>query len=113
MNTPDLPIAACGLYCGTCRGYRKGKCPGCAANEKAAWCAVRNCCREHGRQSCAECTDMPLENCRKFNSFIGKLFGLVFRSDRQGCILRIREIGPDKFAEEMQAAGCYNRPVKR
>ncbi len=55
---------------------------------------------------------MPLPECRKFNSFVGKVFGVIFRSDRRGCIERIREVGPDAFAAEMRKAGCYNRPVK-
>lgn len=55
---------------------------------------------------------MPLPECRKFNSFVGKVFCVIFRSDRRGCIERIREVGPEAFAAEMRKAGCYNRPVK-
>ena len=106
-------IAACGLFCGACRKYRKGACPGCHPNVRATWCAVRSCCIGHGWQSCAECTLQPLSECRKFNSFIGKVFGFVFRSDRSGCIARIREVGVDAFAGEMRRAGSYNRPVKK
>lgn len=106
-------IAACGLYCGTCRSFRKGSCPGCAANDKAAWCKVRTCCREHNRNSCAECTLRPLAECVKFNSFISKVFKLLFRSDRAGCIARIREVGPEAFAREMHLAQSYNRPLKQ
>ena len=28
-------VAACGLYCGACRKFVKGQCPGCKANTKA------------------------------------------------------------------------------
>ena len=112
--TTGQPIAAGGLFCGTCRRFVKGSCPGCRANEKAAaWCKVRACCLEHGWSSCAECTLMPLAECRKFNSFIGKVFQVVFRSDRRGCIERIREVGAEAFAREMTLAGSYNRPVKK
>lgn len=55
---------------------------------------------------------MPLDECRKFNSFISKCFKFVFRSDRKGCIERIREVGLENFVGEMKAAGCYNRPIK-
>lgn len=106
-------IAACGLFCGTCRKRVKGTCPGCHPNDKASWCKVRTCCIEHGWQSCAQCTLMPLDSCRKFHSFIAAVFQVVFRSDRRGCIERIREIGPEAFAAEMHLAGCYNRPLKR
>ena len=56
---------------------------------------------------------MPLSACPKFTNFIGKVFGFGFRSDRSGCIRRIREVGADAFAGEMRRAGAYNRPVKR
>lgn len=113
MNNFDPQIAACGLFCGTCRKFRKGSCPGCHPNEKAAWCTVRACCRDNGWQSCAQCTLMPLDACPKFNNFIAKVFQLVFRSDRRGCIERIRKVGYTAFAAEMHLAGNYNRPVKK
>ena len=106
-------IAACGLFCGTCRKFSKGTCPGCHLNEKATWCTVRACCIEHGWQSCAECTLMPLEACKKFNNVIAKMLQLVFRSDRRGCVERIRKVGCAAFAAEMRLAGSYNRPVKK
>lgn len=109
----NLNIAACGLFCGTCRKFKNKSCPGCAANQKATWCSVRNCCNEYGWQSCAECTLLPLEECKKFNSFISKVFALVFRSNRAGCIHRIREVGAEKFAEEMRLSNSYNQPVKK
>lgn len=113
QNETKLPIAACGLYCGSCFRYKKGKCPGCAANENATWCSLRKCCVEHGWKSCAECTLMPLKSCKKFNNFMGKLFGLVFRSDRAGCIARIKEVGYEAYATEMENNNCYNRPAKK
>lgn len=106
-------IAACGLYCGACFKYKKGKCPGCRAYEKATWCDVRKCCIEHNWESCAECTLMPLTECKKLNSFVAKIFNLVFRSDRHGCIARIREVGSAAFAAEMRLAGRMNRPVTK
>ncbi len=111
MTNPE--IAACGLFCGACSRYTKGKCPGCRDYEKATWCEVRKCCKEHGWQSCADCTLMPLAACRKFNGFIAKVFAVVFRSDRRGCIERIREVGREAFAAEMRLAGRMNRPVKK
>lgn len=94
-------VAACGLYCGACRKFTNGKCTGCACNEKAQWCKIRTCCKEHGYTSCADCTLMPLETCKKFNNFIGKVFSILFKSDRTACIARIKEIGYDAYAYEM------------
>ena len=111
MMNPE--IAACGLFCGTCRKFAKGSCPGCHPNERASWCKVRACCIGHGWQSCAECTLMPLESFGKFNNFIARIFGFVFRSDRRGCVERIREVGCEAFAAEMRLAGSFNRPVRK
>ena len=49
-------VARCGLYCGACGSYLKGRCPGCRENVKATWCKVRACCGEHSYASCADCT---------------------------------------------------------
>ena len=74
-------------------------------NEKASWCKIRSCCIENGYKSCADCKKMPLEECKKFNNFIGKVFGFIFKSDRNANIRRIKEIGYDAFAEELQKSG--------
>lgn len=97
-------IAACGLYCGGCRKYRNGKCPGCHENEKASWCKIRQCCMERGFHTCAEC-DKDVTECRHYDNFIGKVFAFVFRSDRPACIRYIRENGEQAFAEEMTRRG--------
>ena len=97
-------VAACGLYCGACKSLLKGKCQGCAQNEKASWCKVRTCCKEHGWASCAECKEFkdPRE-CAKFDSFIARMVGFVLNSDRARCIDQIRAVGPEAFAKTMAA----------
>jgi hypothetical protein len=95
-------VAYCGLYCGACRSYRKGRCPGCHGNDKATWCKVRACCREHGHSSCADCKDhVDPATCTHFNTFFAKLFGVVFNSDRRACIVQIRDKGIDEHAAFM------------
>ncbi len=106
-------IAACGLFCGACPQKSRGKCPGCRDYEKAVWCKVRKCCLEHGWQSCADCTTTTSDKCKVFNNFYAKLFSFIFRSDRQGCVDRIREVGYEAFAQEMRLAGRMNRPVTK
>ena len=95
-------IANCGLYCGACRAYLKEKCPGCAGATTRGWCPVRTCCGEHGFKSCADCKEFsnPMQ-CRKFNSFMSKLFGLIFRSDRAACIGAIKSMGSEGYAADM------------
>lgn len=94
-------VAKCGLYCGACGRYLKGKCPGCMNNTKATWCKVRSCALEHKYETCADCSIKPLDSCREFNSFMAKVFGFIFRSDRAACIQRIGAIGTEAFAKEM------------
>jgi hypothetical protein len=94
-------IAFCGLYCGACRSYLKGKCPGCKDNIKASWCKIRQCCMENKLLSCADCVTIELMECKKYNNFISKAFGYIFNSDRSACINRIKEIGYENFANEM------------
>lgn len=99
---PDKNLVAfCGLYCGSCRSYLTGKCPGCKENAKATWCKVRQCCLENGFQSCADCKTVEPVECKKFNNFISKTFGFVFNSDRSACIARIKEVGYDEYSIEM------------
>ena len=94
-------IAKCGLYCGACKAYLKGKCPGCASKTNANWCGVRKCCIENSYQSCADCKKMELEDCKDLNNFMAKIFAFIFKSDRHACLKLIREIGYDQFAKNM------------
>jgi len=95
-------IASCGLYCCACKSYLKGKCPGCHENEKASWCQLRKCNIEHAYSSCADCKEFAdIMECPRFNNFISKLFGLIFRSDRKACVMKIRESGYEGFASFM------------
>lgn len=99
-------VAYCGLYCGACRAYRVGRCPGCHENAKAGWCKVRTCCTDNRWSTCAECTKhADVQECRWYNNLIARLFGLIFRSNRRACIARIKEIGLEPFAAEMAEKG--------
>jgi hypothetical protein len=104
-------IAYCGLYCGSCRTFLKGKCPGCMDNTKATWCNIRKCCTENNFQSCSDCKTSNVNDCKKFNTFISKIIGFAFNSDRKACISRIKEIGYDDYAIEM--AESRRQTIKR
>jgi len=104
VSDPNL-VAYCGLYCGACGAYLKGRCPGCHENSKAAWCKIRSCCREHGYASCANCEEFQdPQQCTKFNNFMSKVFAVIFRSDRAACIRQIRELGLQEHADRMAAS---------
>jgi len=110
---PEL-VARCGLYCGACRSYLKGKCPGCAANIKAGWCKVRSCCLGKGLATCAGCAEFAdPRDCRKFDNFMARLFGLVFRSDRAACIAQVRRLGLEGHARAMAEAGAQTLRPRR
>jgi len=94
-------IAYCGLYCGACRSFLKGSCPGCRDNTKATWCKIRTCCSENNYKSCADCTKIEIADCKKYNTVISKIIGFVLNSDRAACIARIKETGYENFAVEM------------
>lgn len=42
---------------------------------------------------------------------MSKVFALLFRSDRRGCIERIRRVGYEAYEAEMMRSGRMNRPV--
>lgn len=93
-------VAYCGLYCGSCRQYLKNACLGCHRNERATWCKIRSCCVSNGLQSCADC-HTNVADCKKFTNFVSKVFSLIFNSNRQACIDRIKLIGYEAYAKEM------------
>ncbi len=95
-------VARCGLYCGACKSYLKGSCPGCAENVKASWCKVRSCCNERGYASCADCADHANpKDCKLFDNVFAKVIGFVLRSDRAACVAQIRALGLQGHAEDM------------
>lgn len=101
-------VAFCGLYCGECKSYKKGKCPGCKKNEKASWCKVRKCCMENGILSCADCrVKASATECKKFNNIFSKIFSFIFQSDRQASIDMIKERGYQAYTEEMTRRGSH------
>ena len=104
-------IAFCGLYCGACPSYLKGKCLGCKDNVKATWCKVRQCCMENNYSSCADCKIMELKDCKKFNNFISKMVGFFLNSNRSACIAKIKEIGYAEYAKDMTCKKCQT--IKR
>jgi len=105
-------VAHCGLYCGACRAYLAGKCKGCRENTKASWCKVRSCCIDKQIRTCAECAEFSdPKACAKFDNFISRIFGFVFRSDRAACIAQIKRIGLEDHASAMAESRLHT--IKR
>ncbi len=105
VSDPEM-VAYCGLYCGACKAYLKGRCPGCHNNEKASWCKIRKCCDLNSYSTCAECgkfTD-PMK-CKDFNNIFSKFFALVFRSNRAACIQQVKDTNIKTHADKMTELG--------
>jgi hypothetical protein len=108
VSDPEL-VAYCGLYCGACGAFLKGRCPGCHENEKASWCKVRSCCMDNSYSSCAQCKEFDDPTaCGKFNNIFSKIFGFIFRSDRAACIRQIRKLGIRGHADDMTRKGAQS-----
>ncbi len=68
---------------------------------------------DHDFKSCADCNLMSLNDCKKFNNFVGKIFGFIFNSNRAACIAAIKEKGYDTFAADMSQSGRQSISRKR
>ena len=105
-KNPTELVAYCGLYCGACGSYTRGRCPSCKGGEGNSWCEVRKCCILKEIATCAECTDYDdLNECEKLNNIISKIFGFLFRSDRVGSLEMIRKDGIEAYANRKEEAG--------
>jgi hypothetical protein len=103
---PSTLVAPCSIFCGSCYKYKKGSCPSCRNNDKATWCKIRICTKDHGYRTCADCRQFSdVNTCTKFNNFFSKIFALIFRSDRKASLSRIAEIGINAYAQEMEGKG--------
>jgi hypothetical protein len=51
-----------------------------------------------------------VKDCKKYNNWIARLFGLIFRSNRAACVALIREQGYPVFATDMAAKKRQSLP---
>jgi len=103
----------CGLFCGNCkRGYARNSDVSklCKNGCGFASCSIRKCAQEKNLESCAECDDYL--SCKLLNSFMSKLFGFIFRSNRIGTLNLIRNSGYDHAADLLKKSGKMTVPKK-
>ena len=102
-ETKEVILAYCGLVCSQCGMYTKGRCQGCHSEKPMnVGCKVKPCAMEKGLSSCAECRDFSnLKECKKLNNFVSKIIGFIFRSDRIGNLNQVRQVGLERFKEEV------------
>lgn len=71
-----------------------GSCPGCVADGGDPNCKIRECVREKGYTTCAECAEHS--TCEKLQPYM-KRYGLAESLER------IKAVGVAKWAEEMES----------
>lgn len=91
-------FAYCGLYCGGCGRYKKGRWKRCRDDGGYDSCKIRKCAKDRGYFTCAECGEF-LE-CKKLDNFISKIFSFLFKSDRVGNLKEIKGIGVEKWSTQ-------------
>ena len=106
----DAHIAPCGLFCTNCRAFQRKKCQGCQVSPTFFHsCPVRRCCADKGITVCADCDSFSsprdFRECKKVNSFIAKLFALIFRSNRPAALVMLRDQGRNAYLREKWASG--------
>ncbi len=107
-NSPVDLLSFCGLYCGNCSGYLgkmplMGKCAGCLENGGPPNCKIRECCKERGYRTCAECD--TVEDCKLLNSFTHKVARIIFGSDKKGNLAKIKALGVEAFVQDRIQSG--------
>lgn len=70
-----------------------GQCQGCQKGGGPPQCEIRNCCREKGYQTCAECSSFP---CDKVKYMLDSYPGLKENMDE------IKKIGLEKWCQKQQ-----------
>ncbi|UCH31648.1 MAG: DUF3795 domain-containing protein [Candidatus Bathyarchaeota archaeon] len=69
------------------------KCPSCLECGGPPVCVIRDCCKENGFSTCAECDKMPCDKLQpQLQGYRGHL----------AMLHRIKELGKDKWAKEME-----------
>lgn len=97
-------ISYCGLYCGACKKYIKGDCPGCKdkAKETPSWCKVKPCNEEKAIANCSHCEDFTdLKKCSKMYPLSYKFGEFITGFSRELGISIIGEEGEEEFAQFM------------
>lgn len=66
-------VSYCGIYCGACPGFHKGRCKGCrtavrkSSHKRSCGYGMRICCEEKEIDYCGQCEEYP---CSKINRLI-------------------------------------------
>lgn len=97
-------VSPCGIYCGACPRYRDtAVCRGCRSDGRHDKCDIYECCVVMGGKNfCHECDCFPCERLITFSRYNpGKSFA-HFRHIAIDNLERIRLIGPEEWAREME-----------
>lgn len=72
-------------------------------------CPVRECCIEKRITTCVACNEFQaprdFRECRRLNSLIAKLFGLMFGTDRPKALAVLRDEGHEAYLQQKRESG--------
>lgn len=104
----DEHIAACGIFCSNCSRFKAGKCEGCQV-EPGYECATRDCCIEKVIIGCWKCEEFKApadyRECGKINTFMSKVWKLLYKVDRPAALAMLRDQGNEAFLEIKKESG--------
>jgi hypothetical protein len=107
MENKENLISYCGVNCGACPSYLKGKCKGCRGNTPdfsvgLPSCKMKSCCVENGYTTCANCTKHEsVDDCKIFNPLFFRFGEFIAGISRKKGLEMIKKEGIGFFAEFM------------
>ena len=112
MESKDNLVAYCGLYCGACPIYSKGKCTGCKAPNSTIHykpCKVKPCCVKNDYSTCAECNKhQSMDECKDYNPLFIRFSQFITQTSRKKGIEMIKSDGEKAFADFMADKKWFN-----
>ena len=108
MEINEKLVSYCGLNCGACPSFLKGKCKGCRGNTPDCAvgfrsCKVKPCCVENGYNTCADCKKyQSVNSCKDYSSPLVRFGEFISQTSRGKCIEMIKKDGIKPFLEFME-----------
>jgi hypothetical protein len=116
MELNENLVAYCGLYCGACPIYLKGKCKSCKdPNSDVHYksCKVRPCCTKNEYSTCAECNKyQSIDYCKDYNPLFLRFSQFLTQTSRKKGIEKIKNDGAKAFLEFMANRKWFNMKRK-
>ena len=116
MEPGNNLVPYCGLYCGACPIYAKGKCNGCKDPDSPTHyksCKVKPCCVKNEYSTCAECIKyQSTDECKDFNPLFLRFIQFISKNKRKNGIEMIKTDGEKAFQDFMHENKIFNMKNK-